>query len=250
MISKLTPSRLAAGLLLLLAVVATTGVRDAAAQSDYCCQLPDNGAGTVTMPPNCLYGYQGPMQIVAGLPPGSLLQVAAKLHSFTSVVEGPGGTMGGTAATFGATLDMGLTGTGIFFGYAKTIPILVTGEIHTAPRVPGAPVQFFLNDMHALFGFTLTDPDFALLRITTGNNFGLPGPGQTTLVRQGGPGGPFAVDSFFDITYRIDFVGNPGGPFAGMSGSSTATTRIQTCTTPVPNESAGSWGEVKSSYLH
>lgn len=249
MYTKLSPSRFATGLCLLFAAVATTGVRDAGAQSGYCCQLPDNGAGTVTMPPDCLDGYQGPMQIIDGLPPGSPLQVAATLHGFTSVVEGPGGTMGGTAATFGATLDMGLTGTGVFFSYAKSVPIPVSGEIHTAPRAPGAPVQLFLNDVHMLHGTTLVDPDFALLRITTGNNFGLPGPGQTTLVRQGGPGGPFAVDSFFDITYRIDFVGNPGGPFAGMSGSTTGTIRIKTCTEPVPNESAGTWGEVKSSFL-
>ncbi|MGH7178896.1 MAG: hypothetical protein ACREJC_16085 [Tepidisphaeraceae bacterium] len=33
------------------------------------------------------------------------------------------------------------------------------------------------------------------------------------------PGNMWAVDSFFDITYRIDFVGHPGVPFTGMSGS-------------------------------
>jgi hypothetical protein len=35
------------------------------------------------------------------------------------------------------------------------------------------------------------------------------------------------VDSFFDITYRIDFVGAPGGPLGGMSGSTTGTIRMQ-----------------------
>jgi hypothetical protein len=250
MTSKLTPPRFAAALLLLLVVVATTGARDAAAQSDYCCQLPDNGAGTVTMPPNCLYGYQGPMQIVDGLPPGSPLQVAAKLYNFSAVVEAPGGTMGGTAATFSAVIDLALVGTGVFNGFVQTVPIANTGEIHTAPRAPGTPVQFFLNDVYMLSGSAFTAPNFDLLRITFGNGFGLPSPGQTTLVRQGGPGAPFAVDSFFDVTYRIDFIGSPGGPFAGMSGSTTGLTRIQTCSTPVPNQSTGSWGEVKSSYLH
>lgn len=60
------------------------------------------------------------------------------------------------------------------------------------------------------------DPDFDLLRIVAGTDFGMPSPGHTTLL-QSGPN--WEVDSFFDISYRIDFVGNPGGPFAGLSGS-------------------------------
>jgi hypothetical protein len=37
----------------------------------------------------------------------------------------------------------------------------------------------------------------------------------------------WSVDSFFDVTYRIDFVGAPGGPLAGRSGSSTGTVRFE-----------------------
>ena len=70
------------------------------------------------------------------------------------------------------------------------------------------------------------DPDFDLLRITAGTDFGMPSPGHTTLRKQ--PGGDWAVDSFFDITYRIDFVGHPGGHVGGMSGSTTGTIRMQT----------------------
>ena len=53
---------------------------------------------------------------------------------------------------------------------------------------------------------------------------GMPSPGHTTLT-QSGP--QWNVESFFDITYRIDFVGSPGGPFAGHSGSTTGTARIR-----------------------
>ena len=69
------------------------------------------------------------------------------------------------------------------------------------------------------------DPDFDLLRITAGTDYGLPSPGHTTLRQV--PGGDWAVDSFFDVTYRIDFVGRAGGPVAGMSGSTTGTIRMQ-----------------------
>src|SRR5262249_42356891 len=68
---------------------------------------------------------------------------------------------------------------------------------------------------------------FDLLRITAGDNFGLPSPGHTTLTQVGTN---WKVDSFFDITYRIDFVGHAGGHVGGMSGSTTATIRMQTGT--------------------
>ena len=63
-----------------------------------------------------------------------------------------------------------------------------------------------------------------MLRIQAGQSFGLPSPGHTTLTRL--PGGDFNVDSFFDITYQIEFQGSPGGILAGMSGATTATAPI------------------------
>ncbi len=62
-------------------------------------------------------------------------------------------------------------------------------------------------------GRLLGDPDFDLLRITAGGDFGMPSPGHTTLTDLGG--GNWNVDSFFDITYRIDFVGQPRRPLLG-----------------------------------
>jgi len=96
-------------------------------------------------------------------------------------------------------------------------------DAHCAAYTWRAGPEFRHVDVHAS-GPDYGDPDFDLLRITAGNGFGLPSPGHTTLTQQ--PGGNWAVDSFFDITYRIDSSANPGSPLGGMSGSTTATIRM------------------------
>ena len=119
-------------------------------------------------------------------------------------------------------LSMMLSGGGV-------LNMPVNGETRTSPRTPGDPVQSFDTEMRRLQGqLPAGDPDFDLLRFTAGTDFGLPSPGHTTLTMQ--PDGSWAVDSFFDITYRIDFVGAPGGSLAGQSGSETGTLRFEnTC---------------------
>src|SRR3989338_2531066 len=111
-------------------------------------------------------------------------------------------------------LSMTLSGSG------RVLNLPTNGQINTAPRTPGDPLQAFDTEMFKLEGqLPIGDPDFDLLRITAGTGFGLPSPGHTTLTQL--PDGNWAVDSFFDITYRIDFVGAPSGAWAGQSGSTT-----------------------------
>lgn len=211
-----------------------------------CCVLPDNGTGTADLPPNCVSGYNGSGQIVDGLAPASTIQIAARLANFSSVVRGPGGGLGGEFQQWNATLDLVMTGTGVYSAYNRFLVLNVVGETHSAPRTLFAPVQSFATDMYLLQGQVTLDPDFDLLRVTAGTGFGMPSPGQTTLT-QAGPG--WAVDSFFDITFRVDFVGNPGGPFAGRSGSTTnLLRRFDMChENPTPVEAA-TWGRLKASY--
>jgi len=214
------------------------------------CAEPDNGTGTVSLPPaGCQYLSPDQVhRIVDGLPPGTTIELAPIHKDFICSERGgsvcsfpaslanacrePGGTLGGEKECNDSTLQLRLRGTGMLAGFNRIIDFPVGFETHVGPRTPGQPVQTFDTDMFRLFGQITGDPDFDLLRITAGTDFGLPSPGHTTLTRR--PDGNWEVDSFFDITYRIDFVGSPGGPLAGHSGSTTATIRMVATPTPGP----------------
>jgi hypothetical protein len=216
------------------------------AQGSPCCVLADNGSGTANLPPNCAVGYTGSGQIVDGMGPGTI-QIAARLVNFFNVVQGPGGGLGGEFQRWNASLELNLTGTGAYLGYNRFVIMTVQGETHSAPRTPFAPVQSFNTDLFQLQGqLPPGDPDFDLLRITGGTAFGMPSPGQTTLTQSGSG---WAVDSFFDITFRVDFVGSPVGPFAGRSGSTNnQLRRFDMCHENPTPAAPSSWGRLKASY--
>lgn len=199
-----------------------------AAERSFCAAV-DNGLGTAELPPQGC-GYVSPtgvFQIIDGLPPGTTIELVPVLDSFSCVTTPcgqPGGMLGGERELFDAVLTWQLTGTGDLSGYSRELALAVSGESHSAPRVPGEVVQTFATDLFQLQGQIMGDPDFDSLQLTAGADFGLPSPGQTSLMRR--HGGHFSVDSFFDVTYRIDFVGAPGGMLDGLSGSTTGTVRL------------------------
>ncbi|MDZ4656829.1 MAG: PEP-CTERM sorting domain-containing protein [Bythopirellula sp.] len=209
--------------------------------------VPDNGGGTAQMPIQAPYPSINPMVIYNGLPVGSQININAVWLAPTVSAEQPGGGLGGTQSAGGGPLmQWTMQGTGAFAAYNRVLVmpgIAAPGgvasfsdpafnvigssyEVHAAPRTAFAPVQNYTTYLHRMFSQIgcCGDPDFDLLRLVAGNDFGLPSPGQTKLT-QVGPN--WNVESFFDIQYRIDFVGRPGGPFGGMSGSSTAISRFQ-----------------------
>ncbi len=203
--------------------------------------VPDNGSGTADVPILADYVGETPMQISDGFPMGSTIDIVATLETPTVYAEQAGGSLGGTMSGGGGGLfTWQMQGTGNFLGYNRTLnfglapggggvlsffdpAFNATGadfEVHAEPRTLSAPLQSFDTVMFRLFGVIVNpgdaDPDFDLLRVVAGSDFGMPSPGHTTLL-QTGPN--WEVDSYFDINYRIDFVGKPGGPFSGMSGS-------------------------------
>jgi hypothetical protein len=221
------------------------------------CVVSDDGSGTVTLPPpGCPYLSPDEFhKIVDGLPPGTTIEIAA-IHkdficnrqagsSFCSFPippgvdcddEEPDDFSDGANECHESTLQLELSedtglntaGPGIFMP-TKMMPVMF--ETHTGPRTPGMPLQSFDTEMVKLQGqLPAGDPDFDLLRIRAGSVYGLPSPGHTTLTRMGGPGSSWAVDSFFDIFYEIEYVGKPcpGSIFCGRSGSTTGTIRMST----------------------
>ena len=193
-----------------------------------CCLAPDNGSGTVDFPPDCDYALAGvPMMIIDGLPMGTTLELAGPLTGIHNVSNTPGGSLGGEICTFDALFDLTVTGTGDMAGFNRHLSVPVVGEIHIGPRTPGDEQQFFVARIDNLRGELFGDPDFCEFIIRSGDDYGLPSPGQTLLSEL--PSGDFAVESFFDIMYEIEFEGCPGGQLADYAGVTTHSVPRTTC---------------------
>jgi hypothetical protein len=186
------------------------------------CLAPDNGAGTATFPPTCPHGWRSPRHvrgIVDGLAPASPLLVDIEILPLSLISSGPGGPLGGELQEWNAKVIMNFTGVGAHTGYVRSISLAGTVKTATAP-IMGTNPQHLETDLFEMFAQVGPgDPDFDLLRVVGGTNFGYPSPGYLSNTHAGG--NDWNVDSFFDVFYRIDFVGDPGGPFGGMSGSTT-----------------------------
>lgn len=184
------------------------------------CSLP-NVAGTIDLPAQCDVVSAGDaMQISNGLPLGTTIEIEPTWHDFINVVNIPGGIFpGGEIQQFDGTLQLTMDGTGALAGFHRDLFMQVFAETHSAAPSPGDALQTMDVEIVQLWGSLFGDPDFDSLTFRTGQVFGLPASGTLHLVRQGGPGSPFVVESFFDIDYRIDFSGAAGSVLDSMLGT-------------------------------
>jgi hypothetical protein len=164
--------------------------------------------------------------IVDGLPPGDTILIDGILENFTNAVEGIGGALGGHYQEFDADFDMTVTGKGGLAGFNRQIVMSLECETHSAPRMLGSPVQLFETDFYRMSGEQFGDPDFCEFRVKGGTSFGMSRPGVTKLIEL--PTGGFAVESFFDLEYEIEFEGCPASQLEDYSGTTRDTIRIRT----------------------
>jgi len=189
------------------------------------CMVPDIG-GTARFPVDATGGYPGPPSLrlaVDALPAGSPLLGSLTLTA-VSVTQTNGGALGGHAQSFSGKIDVQLTGVGAYAGYSRLITLPISGQSVSAPRGGSATPQSFEGDVVSIFGQILGDSDFSLFRFTAGSSFGMPSPGHTVFTRQGNL---WSADSYFDLTYQIEFNGAAGGPFAGIHSVTTSANRFQ-----------------------
>ena len=187
--------------------------------------MPDMG-GTARFPVDG--GYAGPPSLrlaVDALPAGSPLLGSLTLTA-VSVTQTSGGALNGNAQSFSGKIDVQLTGVGANAGYSRLLTIPISGQSASAPRGGAATPQSFESDIVSVFGQILNDSDFSLFRVTAGSSFGMPSPGHTVFIRHEN-GSSWYSDSYFDLTYQIEFNGAAGGPFAGVHSVTTSANRFQ-----------------------
>lgn len=220
--------------ILTMAIVALGLVLAAGAvHAQNACNQPDNGTGTVTLPPaGC--EYLSPDQvhaIINGLPPGTTIILKPIHKEFICrqttglPCNSPGGPLGGEVENFNSVAVFQVSGTGALAGWTRTLTVPLSVQVATAPRTPGATVQDFDTDMLRIQGGISGDPDFASFQVVGGTDNGLPSPGHTTLTRQAD--GSFRVDSRFQVGYQIKFVGTDGGRLSGFGGITEGTVNMK-----------------------
>lgn len=138
-----------------------------------------------------------------------------------------GGSLGGDVETFDSdvavTVDRADGAATANEGLTVHIP--VRSITHTSKQDPGARRQTLQTTMWNLEGRIENQGGWKYFAVTAGDENGLPSPGETTLTRL--ENGNVAVESFFKIRYRVEYIGAEDGPYAGLQGSGEGETMMR-----------------------
>lgn len=184
------------------------------------CVVPDNGSGTVNLPPTgCSYVFE---RSDSPQGRGVLDAYVETLSGFSNVTSSPGGSLGGEIITFDALVELSFVGAG-----ATNHVLPVSGIMYTGPRIAGDEHQRIKVELVSLSGqLSAPTADFQSLTISAGNANGIARTnGTVTLNRL--PSGAFLVDSFFDITYQVDYTGAAGSHLDGVIDTDVASETIR-----------------------
>jgi len=167
---------------------------------------------TFTPPISC--AYVGVAEYHSGDPNIDLSD--PRHRNFTGVVVDPGGIFEGTIDRFQSELDITVRGVNELEGYERTITLNLDCEAHAGPYDKGEPFISFPTEMMRVEGGLQGDPDFEMLHLVGGTENGFPSPGHLTAVDQGD--GTYAIDSTFQMSFQVEYVGAPGGALEGFAG--------------------------------
>ncbi len=186
---------------------------------------PSGSADTADQPPTVVGNQPLPPTVITNGPGFDILIDGFEILFLNRGPIVPGGVFpGGDIQSWNGQVRIHLSGTGTLGAWQRHIILPLNGRIDSAARPYGANVQSFSVELFSLQGQIGGDPDFDLLKVTAGTPWGLPSPGHTTLTRQGSN---WNLDSFYDVNYRVEYVGAPGGALPGQSGNQVRQQHIQ-----------------------
>lgn len=182
-------------------------------------EVKPNADGWVCLPPVDAEYVAFLVEMFHSLPDPSWKAEVKHQRFVNNCKQETGGSLGGDVETFDS--DVAVTVTRADGTAAKaeslTVHIPVRSITHTSKQDLGAERQTLETAMWNLEGRIENQGGWKYFAVVAGEENGLPSPGETILTRL--ENGNVAVESFFKIRYRVEYIGAEDGPYAGLEGS-------------------------------
>lgn len=190
--------------------------------------LPESGAGGIVWPPVTEQGRPGVTEgwfAAQRMSPARALLMRMNLRATPGADMYPGSPLGGGLSVGNDLLEVEIFGEGAWSSFHRSITVPVQTFINWSPEAVHQPKQGRAADLYFLYGEVAGDPDFSLLRISGGTGFGMPSLGHSVIEKQ--PSGDWKLDSSYDLTYRVEWLGAQGSALAGQGGATQSVLGLQ-----------------------